>query len=167
MNAPSTIFCLRVKLNLLWFALFENLFIRHDSRYDLFRENAASVVPTADWYTVRCIITRATCLTIDKSSLTHEDDVFWHDSDVMMGTMASQITSLTIVYSTFIRRRSKKTSKFHVTGLCEGNSLMTGEFPAQKASNAENVSIWWRHHGRTKSDLYTDVRFQSLRRCVQ
>ena len=24
---------------------------------------------------------------------------------------------------------------------------MTGEFPAQKASNAENVSIWWRHHG--------------------
>ena len=23
---------------------------------------------------------------------------------------------------------------------------MTGEFPTQKASNAENVSIWWRHH---------------------
>ena len=23
---------------------------------------------------------------------------------------------------------------------------MTGEFPAQRASNAENVSIWWRHH---------------------
>ena len=23
---------------------------------------------------------------------------------------------------------------------------VTGEFPAQKASNAENVSIWWRHH---------------------
>ena len=42
--------------------------------------------------------------------------------------------------------RSKKTSKLHVTGLCEGNSLGTCEFPAQKASNAENVSIWWRHH---------------------
>ena len=25
---------------------------------------------------------------------------------------------------------------------------MTGEFPAQKASNAVNVSIWWRHHER-------------------
>ena len=24
---------------------------------------------------------------------------------------------------------------------------MTGEFPTQRASNAENVSIWWRHHG--------------------
>ena len=35
------------------------------------------------------------------------------------------------------RRRSKKTSKLHVTGLCEGISLVTGEFPAQKASNAK------------------------------
>ena len=44
------------------------------------------------------------------------------------------------------RRRSKKTSKLHITGLCEGNSPVTGEFPAQTASNTENVSIWWRHH---------------------
>ena len=45
------------------------------------------------------------------------------------------------------RCRSKKTSKLRVTGLCAGNSPGTGEFPAQMASNAENVSIWWRHHG--------------------
>ena len=44
------------------------------------------------------------------------------------------------------RCRSKKTSKLRVTGLCAGNSPGTGEFPAQMASNAENVSIWWRHH---------------------
>ena len=44
------------------------------------------------------------------------------------------------------RHRSQKTSKFRVTGLCEGNSPVTGEFPAQRASNAEYVSIWWRHH---------------------
>ena len=43
-------------------------------------------------------------------------------------------------------RRSKKTLKLRVTGLCVGNSPGTGEFPAQMASNAENVSIWWRHH---------------------
>ena len=42
--------------------------------------------------------------------------------------------------------RSMKTSKLRVTGLCAGNSPGTGEFPAQMASNAENVSIWWRHH---------------------
>ena len=29
---------------------------------------------------------------------------------------------------------------------CNFNSPVTGEFPAQKASNAENVSISWRHH---------------------
>ena len=58
-----------------------------------------------------------------------------------------QITSLTIVYLTvYSRRRSKKTSKLRVTGLCDGNSPVTGDFPAQRASNAENVSIWWRHH---------------------
>ena len=44
------------------------------------------------------------------------------------------------------RRRSKKTLKLRVTGLCVGNSPETSEFPAQMASNAENVSIWWRHH---------------------
>ena len=45
-----------------------------------------------------------------------------------------------------IRRKSKKTSKLCVTGLCAGNSPGTGEFSAQMASYAENVSIWWRHH---------------------
>ena len=45
------------------------------------------------------------------------------------------------------RCKSKKTSKLRVTGLCVGNSPVTGEFPSQRASNAENVSIWWRHHG--------------------
>ena len=42
--------------------------------------------------------------------------------------------------------RSKKTSKLRVTGLCAGKSPGTGEFLAQMASNAEHVSIWWRHH---------------------
>ena len=72
-----------------------------------------------------------------------------HYNDVIMSTMASQITSLTIVYSTAysgVTVRSKKTSKLRVTGLCAGNSPVTGEFPAQRASNAENVSIWWHHH---------------------
>ena len=44
------------------------------------------------------------------------------------------------------RRRSKKTQRLRVTGICTGNSPGTGEFPAQMASNEENVSIWRRHH---------------------
>ena len=64
-----------------------------------------------------------------------------------MGATASQITSLVSIYpNRLIRRRSKKTSKHRVTGLCAGNSPGTGESPAQMASYAENISIWWRHH---------------------
>ena len=55
-----------------------------------------------------------------------------------MSAMTSQITSLTIAYSTvYSRRRSKKTSKLRVTGLSAENSPVTGEFPAQMASTAE------------------------------
>ena len=53
-------------------------------------------------------------------------------------------------------RRSKKTSKLRVTGLCVGNSPMTGEFPAQMVSNAENVSIWWRHYELVMITLMVD-----------
>ena len=68
-------------------------------------------------------------------------------NEVIMSAMVSQITSLMIVYSTvYSRRISKKTSKLCVTGLCVGNSLLTVEFPAQRASDAENILIWWRHH---------------------
>ena len=60
-----------------------------------------------------------------------------HYDDVIMSAMASQITSLTIVCSLFYSRgRTKKTSKLRVTGLCEGNSSVTDEFPAQMTSNA-------------------------------
>ena len=62
-----------------------------------------------------------------------------------MGAMASQIISLTIVYWTiYSGADQKKKSKLRVTVLCVGSSPVTDEFPAQMASNAENVSIWWR-----------------------
>ena len=50
------------------------------------------------------------------------------------------------VLNRLFRRRSKKTSKLRVTGLCATNSPVTDEFPTQMTGNAENVSIWWRHH---------------------
>ena len=68
-------------------------------------------------------------------------------SRVIMGAMASQITSRFCNH--LFGRRWKKTSKLRVTGLSEGNSPVTDEFPAQRVSNAENVSIWWRHHIRS------------------
>ena len=59
------------------------------------------------------------------------------------------------VHSTvYSRRRSTKTSTLRATGLCAGNSPVVGEFPTQRASNAENVSIWWRHHETPYMHLY-------------
>ena len=58
-------------------------------------------------------------------------------------------------------RSSKKTSKLRVTGLCVGNSPKTGEFPAQRASNVENVSIWWRHHVLLNGVTWAQWRLKS------
>ena len=53
-----------------------------------------------------------------------------HHNGVIMGAIESQIISLTIAYSIiFFRRRSKKTSKLRVTGLCAGNSPGTVNSP--------------------------------------
>ena len=58
-----------------------------------------------------------------------------------MGAIASQITSLTMVYSAVysgaVQRKHQSFASL---------AFVTSEFPAQMASNAENVSIWWSHH---------------------
>ena len=56
------------------------------------------------------------------------------------------------------RRRLKETSKLRVTGLCEGNSPVTGEFPTQSSINAENFSIWWRHCGKCWNYLFVILK---------
>ena len=64
-----------------------------------------------------------------------------------MGTLASQITSITIFFTQlFIQTQIKENIKAPRHWPLSGNSPVTGEFPAQRASNMENVSIWWRHH---------------------
>ena len=65
-----------------------------------------------------------------------------HYSGGTMGAMASQITSLTLVYSTVY---SGADQRKHQSSASLAFGPVTGEFPAQMASNAENVSIWWRH----------------------
>ena len=79
-----------------------------------------------------------------------------HYSDVIMGAMASQFTSIEIVYSTVYSGVVKKTSNLRVTGLCARNSPLTGEFPAQMSSYAENVSILWRHHVTPLSNILSE-----------
>ena len=52
------------------------------------------------------------------------------------------------------RRRSKKTPKLRITGLCEGNSPVTGEFPLQRVSYVESVSTWQCNNLTRVYDLY-------------
>ena len=69
-----------------------------------------------------------------------------------MGAIASQITSLTIVYSVIYsdadqRKHQSSASLAFVRGIHRDRSFTgTGEFTAQMDSYAENVSIWWRYH---------------------
>ena len=58
-----------------------------------------------------------------------------------MSAMESQITSITIVYSTIYLGADQRKHPSPAS-----LAFVTGEFPAQMASNTENVSIWWRHH---------------------
>ena len=74
----------------------------------------------------------------------------WHHNE---GNGISNHQPHDCLLNRLLGRRSKKTSKLHVTGLCVGNSLVTSEFPAQMASNAENASFWWCHHEDTISPM--------------
>ena len=70
----------------------------------------------------------------------------FHYCDVIMGTMASQITSLTIVYSSVYLAQFKENIKtLRHWPLC---GEFTGDrwIPRKMASYTENISIWWRHH---------------------
>ena len=76
-----------------------------------------------------------------------DQTVGYHYNDVIMGAMASQITSLTIVYSSVYsgadqRKHQSSASLASVLGI----HRWPVNIPAQRASNAENVFIWWRHH---------------------
>ena len=70
-----------------------------------------------------------------------------------MGVMTSQITSLTIVYSIVYSGADQRKHQ------SSASLAFLREFPAQMANNAENVSIWWRHHGNEQyvCDLMTSV----------
>ena len=70
-----------------------------------------------------------------------------HYSDVLMSAMASQNIGVTIVYSTICscadqRKHQSSASLAFVRGIHQRPM----NFPHKRASNAENVSIWWRHH---------------------
>ena len=97
-------------------------------------------------------------LTIVKKKLSLPFDHIWtktfnpqiqHYSDVIMSAMASQITCVSSVCTTVCsggdqRKHHGSASPAFVRGI---HWWPVDSPPWQRASNAENVSIWWRHHG--------------------
>ena len=59
--------------------------------------------------------------------------------EVITSAMVSQITGVSIGYSTVCSGVDQR--KYQSSA-----SPVTGKFPEQRTSNAENISIWWRHH---------------------
>ena len=70
----------------------------------------------------------------------------FHYNDIIMGLMASQVTSLTVVFSTVYSGADQGKHQSSASLAFVGDSPVTGEFLAQMASNMENISIRWRHH---------------------
>ena len=70
-----------------------------------------------------------------------------HYSDVIMGTIRYQMTSLAIVYSTVYSGADQRKQQSSASlAVVRGIHRWPVNFPAQMASNAENVSIWLRLH---------------------
>ena len=83
----------------------------------------------------------------------------YHYNDVMVSTMASKFTSVSIVYSTVCSGEDQRKYQSSASlAFVRGNPLVTDGFPSQRASNADNVSIWWRHHDH--SCWYPDRLFR-------
>ena len=70
---------------------------------------------------------------------------WFHNSDVILSK--KKITSLKIVYPTVYSGAGQRKYQSSVSlAFVRRDSLVTGKFPAQGASNTENASTWWRHH---------------------
>ena len=69
-----------------------------------------------------------------------------HYNDIMMSAMASQITGVLIVCTTVYSGIDQRKHQSSVSlAFVRGIHLVTSGFPSQRASNAENVFIWWCH----------------------
>ena len=56
-----------------------------------------------------------------------------HYNDVIKNAIASQTTASPFFAQLLVQAQSEKISKLRVTGICAGNSPVTGEYPAQKS----------------------------------
>ena len=73
--------------------------------------------------------------------------ILFHYTDVIMTTMRLKSPASRLFTQPFIQTQITENIKVPRHWPLCGEFTGTGEVPAQRASYAENVSIWWRHHG--------------------
>ena len=76
-----------------------------------------------------------------------------------MSPMASLTTGVSIASSAVCSGTDQRKHQSSAL-LAFVNSPVTSEFPIQMASNAENVSIWWRHHEFLKNGQGIEYSFK-------
>ena len=72
------------------------------------------------------------------------DVVQFHYSDVTWASYCFKSQQLDCLWNSLFK--ITKETEFCFTGICEGNPLVTSGFPSQKTSNANSISMSWRHH---------------------
>ena len=87
--------------------------------------------------------------------------IFVSNCDVIMGAVASKSPASRLFTQPFIQTQIKENIKAPRHWW-----PVTGEFLAQIASNAENVSIWWCHYERDSSEIIQDDIHSSKRRGI-
>ena len=104
---------------------------------------------SATWMREKWIFHRI-WINIENGSLTNMGEIY-HFSDVIMSVMASLITGVSIVYSSVCsgadqRKHQSSTSLAFVRGIHRWP--VYSQHKGQ--SNADDVSIWWRHHATNR-----------------
>ena len=102
--------------------------------------------------------TPSTCLR--QQGVWGSTSLHWYYSDVTMSMMASQIMGITTVHSTVCSSADQRNIKAPCHWPLWREFTVINEFPAQRTSNAEEVSIWWNHHGATKVILFPKTTTQ-------
>ena len=90
----------------------------------------------------------------------------YHYDDVIMTTIRLKSPASLLFTQSLIQTQMKENIKAPRHWPLCGEFTGTGEFPAQRASHAENVSIWWRHHVTHESHTIARSRVKSDRNFI-
>ena len=112
---------------------------RHHAHYDVIVMYFAKLLQAQSWANMCPVHMYTRDWHLNSSTSPKQCSV--HYNDVIKSAMASQITSVSTVRSTVGSGPHKKVKSPRHWSLC-GNSPVSCEFPAQKASKAENVNIF-------------------------